>query len=82
MDKRGYRWHEQTKVGFNFSSSVGFFPYFSRTFIVETDASSFEISVVLGQGKQSLAFLGRTLGPRWQQLLVYDKELLVVVHAA
>ena len=33
------------------------------------------------QGKQPLPFLSKTLRPKWQQLLVYEKELLAVVHA-
>jgi len=46
------------------SAPVLGFPEFSKTFIVETDASSFRIGVVLRQGKQPLTFLSRTLGPR------------------
>lgn len=56
------------------------FPNFAKPFIVEIDASSYGIRVVLRQGKNSLAFLSKSLGPKWQKISVYEKELLTVVH--
>jgi len=53
---------------------------FIWSFIVKTNASSSGIGVVLRQGRNPLAFFSETLGPRWQQLSVYEKELLAVVH--
>ena len=44
------------------------FSDFSQPFVVETDASSNGIGAVLRQGRKPLAFLSKTLGPKWQQL--------------
>ena len=70
----------QLKLALTAAPILGF-PDFSQPFVVETDASSFGIGAVLRQGKQPLGFISKTLGPKWQQLSVYEKELLAVVHA-
>ena len=54
-------------------------PDFSKTFIVETDASTHGIDAVLMQDKHPLAFISKTLGPKWKHLSVYEKELLALV---
>lgn len=46
---------------------------------METDASNMGIGAVLVQAGHPLAFLSKDLGPRWQKLSVYEKELLAVV---
>jgi len=56
-------------------------PNFSKTFIVETDASTHGIGVVLMQDRHPLAFISKALGPKWQHLSVYEKELLALVFA-
>jgi len=71
---------EQLKIALTSAPVLGF-PDFSKPFIVETDASFSGIGAVLMQGKHPLAFLSKSLGPRWQKLSVYEKELLAVVHA-
>jgi len=53
-------------------------------FEVETDASSFGIGAVLQQGGHPISFISKKLGPKWQKLLVYEKELkelLAIVFA-
>ena len=54
---------------------------FSKTFIVETDASNGGIGAVLMQEGHPISFISRSLGPKWQQLSVYEKELLALVFA-
>ena len=61
------------------SAPVLALPDFSKTFFIKTDASQNGIGDVLMQQGRPLAFLSKALGPRWQKLFVYEKELLVVV---
>lgn len=39
------------------------------------------IGAVLMQDQHPLAFISTTLGPKWQKLYVYEKELLAIVFA-
>jgi len=48
---------------------------------VETDASRNGIGVVFQQGRHPIAFISKKLGPKWQKLSVYEKELLAIVFA-
>lgn len=43
-------------------------PNFEQTFIIETDASKDGIGAVLMQSDHPLAFISRSLGPKWQGL--------------
>ena len=54
-------------------------PDFDEPFEVETDASSFEIGAPLQQGRRPVAFISKKLGPKWQKLSVYEKELLAII---
>jgi len=56
-------------------------PDFSKAFVVETDASTHGIGAVLIQDGHPLAFISKALGPKWQGLSVYEKELLALVFA-
>lgn len=56
-------------------------PDFDKQFIVQTYASQKGIGVVLTQDGHPLAFISRSLGPKWQQLSVYEKELLAILFA-
>lgn len=56
-------------------------PNFDKKFVIETDASKGGIGAVLGQEGQLIAFISKSLGPKWQRLSVYEKELLAVVFA-
>ena len=53
----------QLKLALTSAPVLGF-PNFSQPFVVETDASCCGIGAVLRQGKQPLAFLSKTLGPK------------------
>lgn len=52
---------------------------FSKTIVVEIDASSKGIGAILMQEGQLIAFLRRALGPRSLGYSIYKKELMVVV---
>jgi len=43
---------------------------------IETDTSTQGVGAVLMQEGHLLAYISRTLGPKWQGLSVYEKELL------
>lgn len=49
--------------------------------MVETDASKTGIGAVLMQDHHPLALISKSLGPKWQKLSLYEKELLAIVCA-
>ena len=86
--KKGpYEWNEDTQEAFLTlkealtNPPVLAIPDFTKTFIIETDASTHGIGVVLMQDRHPLAFISKPLGPRWQHLSVNEKELLALVFA-
>lgn len=82
-----FEWTLQAQAAFDHlkqalsSSPVLAVPDFSAPFTVETDASQFGIGDVLMQKDHPLAFINKTQGPKWQNLSVYEKELLAIVTA-
>ncbi|XP_021766133.1 uncharacterized protein LOC110730619 [Chenopodium quinoa] len=56
-------------------------PDFGKGFVVETDASKLGIGAVLLQDQHPIAFISKALGPKWQKLSVYERELLAMVLA-
>ena len=87
LKKDGFLWNPEAEQAFQalktalMSTTVLALPDFGKPFTVETDASSYGIGAVLQQEKHPIAFISRKLGPRWQKLSVYDKELLAIVFA-
>ena len=79
VDSRSYSSYGSAQNN-SYNHCVGISRFLSA-FYIEIDASSFGIRVVLRQGKHPLAFFIKSLGPRWQKLSVYEKELLAVVQA-
>ena len=56
-------------------------PDFSKTFIIEADASGVKIGVVLIQDGYPLAYTSKTLSLSYLMMTIYDKEMLAIVHA-
>ena len=53
-------------------------PEFAKVFVLEADASSKGIRVVLSQDQCPIAFLSQALSPRNQARSVYKRELLTI----
>src|SRR3954470_10192479 len=53
----------------------------SKTFEVTTDALDFAIGAVLSQDGKPIAFESRQMSPAEKNYVVYEKELLAIVHA-
>ena len=56
-------------------------PYFSQPFVLEYDASGKGIGAVLMQKNHPIAFERRKLKDYERHYLIYDKEMLVILHA-
>ncbi|XP_021859476.2 uncharacterized protein [Spinacia oleracea] len=87
LKKNSFQWCDQAQVAFEalktalVTAPVLAVPNFDKQFIVETDASQKGIGAVLMQDGHPLAYISRSLGPKWQKLSVYEKELLAIVFA-
>ncbi|XP_021848493.1 uncharacterized protein [Spinacia oleracea] len=87
LKKNNFSWNDHAQIAFEHlkvalvTTPVLDVPNFDKQFVVETDASKKGIGAVLMQKGHPLAFISRSLGPKWQQLSVYEKELLAIVFA-
>lgn len=55
------------------SAPVLALPDFSQPFIVETDASNSGLGAALMQNGHPLAFISKSLCPKWKKLSVYEE---------
>ncbi|XP_062102862.1 uncharacterized protein LOC133813740 [Humulus lupulus] len=86
LKKDGFNWTDSAQQSFialkhvMITTPVLRLPDFSKTFIVESDASLVEFGGVLIQEGHPLAYFSKKLGPRLLGASAYDGELRVVVE--
>jgi hypothetical protein len=56
-------------------------PYFSKTFVIETDAFDKGIGAVFQQGGHPIAYVSKALGIKAQGLSTYEKESMAILLA-
>ena len=87
LKKGAFEWNKEAQTAFESlkkaltQALILGLPDFTKVFEVETDASTQGVGAVLMQEGHPLAYISRTLGPKWQGLSVYEKELLALVFA-
>jgi hypothetical protein len=78
-----FMWTSETELAFQtlknaiISAPVLALPDFTKTFVIETDASDKGIGAVLMQDGHRIAYVSRALGLKNQTLLVYEKNTLL-----
>jgi hypothetical protein len=56
-------------------------PNFSKSFLIETDASDYRVGDVLMQDHQPIAFVSKSLGPKLRGLSTYENEYIAILMA-
>lgn len=85
--KEAFEWNRPANEAFQslksalVSAPVLDIPNFSIPFVVETDASKEGIGAVVMQDHHPIAFISRSVGPRWKSLSIYEKKFLALVFA-
>jgi hypothetical protein len=85
LKKNSFEWNGYAQMAFEqlkssmIQAPVLALPNFEAEFTVETDASGTGLGAVLQQGGHPIAYLSKTLAPKHQSLLTYEKEFMAVV---
>lgn len=56
-------------------------PYYTKEFVVETDASQYGIGAVLMQRDRPIAYFSKVLAPRHKGRSIYEKEYMALLSA-
>jgi hypothetical protein len=87
LKKDGFAWDDTAAVAFGaLKAAVTSAPVltmldFTKTIVVECDASSHGFGAVLTQEGHPVAFFSRPIAPRHQALAAYERELIGLVQA-
>jgi hypothetical protein len=87
LKKDGFAWDDKAAAAFGVlkaavtSALVLTMHDFTKTFVVECDASSHGFGVVFTQEGHPVAFFSRPIAPRHQALAAYERELIGLVQA-
>ena len=85
--KGAFKWSDEAQLTFEKMKKVMrtcpvlTLPYFSHPFILECDASGEGVAVVLMQNMHPIAFERRKLRGHELLYIIYDKGMLVIMHA-
>ena len=87
LKKYAFSWTPEATKAFEhlkeamFQAPVLATPDFTKTFIVECDASGNGIGVVLMQDERPIAFESRPIKGKFLHKAIYEKEMLAILHA-
>ena len=87
LKKDGFTWNTAAASAFQAlkatvtSAPVLALPDFTRSFVIECDASTHGFGAVLIQDKHPIAYFSRPVAPRHRSLAAYERELIGLVHA-
>ncbi|XP_061978682.1 uncharacterized protein LOC133699462 [Populus nigra] len=85
LKKKAKGWNEAATEAFNrlkkvmTNAPILALPDFNKTFIVEIDASMMGVRAVLIQEGHPITFISKSLGPKQQVMLVYEREMLAIL---
>ncbi|MCH81353.1 retrotransposon protein, partial [Trifolium medium] len=85
--KDSFKWNEQAQLAFETlkkkltTAPVLALPDFSKSFLIECDASGTGLGAILMQDKKPIAYFSKALGMRNLTKSTYEKELMAVVLA-
>lgn len=85
LKKGKFNWNDAAEEAFQKKAMttvpVLVMPDFSKTFVVENDASGYGLGAVLTQDKRPVAFYSLTLGTQARLKSIYEKDLMAIVRA-
>ncbi|MCH79728.1 Ty3/gypsy retrotransposon protein, partial [Trifolium medium] len=85
--KEGFKWNEGAQLAFEVlktkltTAPVLALPDFSKSFVIECDASGIGLGAILMQDKKPIAYFSKALGVKNLTKSAYEKELMAVVLA-